>query len=53
MTESAKFTIDINKRMELQSLESSTKSPTFKGLFTITGTNFGTVIEDVTVSLKG
>ena len=39
--------------MEVVSLEFSSTTPVYRGLFTITGTNFGTVVSETTVKLVG
>jgi hypothetical protein len=53
VTDSSSFTVDAAKRIKIDSLEHNTMSPTYRGLFTITGTNFGTSKDDIAVTLVG
>jgi len=52
-TTSSSFTADETKRIKIVSLEHNTMSPIYKGLFKITGTNFGTSVDDITVTMVG
>ncbi|CAD8161606.1 unnamed protein product [Paramecium octaurelia] len=47
------FTYDESLRIQVTGLEFNSKSPAFKGEMTITGTNFGTILEDIKVTLIG
>ncbi|CAD8178892.1 unnamed protein product [Paramecium pentaurelia] len=47
------FTYDESLRIQVTSLQFYQKSPLFKGDMTITGVNFGNIIEDIKVTLIG
>jgi hypothetical protein len=52
-TATSTFNYDSSLRLTVTNLEFTTKSPIYRGEFKITGTNFGTVVDDVKVTLKG
>lgn len=50
---SSDFTYDSSLRIQVTALEFNSATPVLKSLFKITGTNFGTVVDDITVTLVG